>query len=51
MPRKVVRNEGDAIGALASTTGIIKADYYIPHIAHSTARLTPRPPIRRPCFA
>ncbi len=34
-PGKVVRNEGDALSALASATSIVKADYYVPHIAHA----------------
>jgi len=35
-PGKVVRNEGDALSALASATSIVKADYYVPHIAHAS---------------
>jgi isoquinoline 1-oxidoreductase beta subunit len=34
-PGKVVRNEGDAPGALAATARLVTADYYVPHIAHS----------------
>src|SRR6266850_2190138 len=33
-PGKVVRNEGDASAALASSARVIKADYYVPHMAH-----------------
>jgi len=33
-PGKVVRNDGDALSALASATSIVKADYYVP--AHRT---------------
>jgi len=34
-PGKVVRNQGDAPAALASAARVLKADYYIPHIAHA----------------
>ncbi len=34
-PGKVVRNDGDAPGALASAPRVVKADYYIAHIAHA----------------
>jgi isoquinoline 1-oxidoreductase beta subunit len=34
-PGKVVRNDGDAAAALASASRVVKADYYIPHIAHA----------------
>lgn len=34
-PGKVVRNDGDAPGALASAARVVKADYYVPHIAHA----------------
>jgi isoquinoline 1-oxidoreductase beta subunit len=32
---KVVRDQGDAPAALASTARVLKADYYVPHIAHA----------------
>jgi isoquinoline 1-oxidoreductase subunit beta len=35
-PGKVVRNEGDAEGALASAARKIEAEYYLPHFAHAT---------------
>jgi isoquinoline 1-oxidoreductase beta subunit len=35
-PGKVVRNEGDALTELASATSVVKADYYVPHIAHAS---------------
>jgi isoquinoline 1-oxidoreductase subunit beta len=35
-PGKVLRNEGDALHALASATSAVKADYYVPHIAHAS---------------
>jgi len=34
-PGKVVRNQGDAPAALASAARVLKADYYVPHIAHA----------------
>jgi isoquinoline 1-oxidoreductase subunit beta len=34
-PGKVVRDQGDAPAALASTARVLKADYYVPHIAHA----------------
>ena len=34
-PGKVVRNDGDAPAALAAATRVVKADYYVPHIAHA----------------
>jgi len=34
-PAKVVRNQGDAPAALASAARVLKADYYVPHIAHA----------------
>jgi isoquinoline 1-oxidoreductase beta subunit len=35
-PGKVVRNEGDVDGAMASSARRIEAEYYIPHHAHAT---------------
>ncbi|MGI9041035.1 MAG: molybdopterin cofactor-binding domain-containing protein [Gemmatimonadales bacterium] len=35
-PGKVVRNQGDAAGALARAARRVSADYYIPHLAHAT---------------
>ena len=35
-PGKVVRNEGDALSVLASAPSAVKADYYVPHIAHAS---------------
>lgn len=35
-PGLVVRNDGDAEGALKSAAKVITAQYYIPHIAHAT---------------
>jgi len=35
-PGKVVRNDGDAEGALSSAARVISAEYYIPHLAHAT---------------
>ena len=35
-PGKVVRNDGDAEGALKSATKVITAQYYIPHLAHAS---------------
>src|SRR5258707_4707141 len=34
-PGKVVRDQGDAPAALASTARVLKADYYVSHIAHA----------------
>jgi isoquinoline 1-oxidoreductase subunit beta len=34
-PGKVVRNQGDASAALASAARVLKADYYVAHIAHA----------------
>lgn len=34
-PGKVVRKDGDAVAALASAPRVVKADYYIPHLAHA----------------
>src|SRR2546428_8959010 len=34
-PGKVVRNDGDTPGALAAAARVIKAEYYVPHIAHA----------------
>jgi isoquinoline 1-oxidoreductase beta subunit len=34
-PGKVVRNQGDALAALAAPARVLKADYYVPHIAHA----------------
>jgi isoquinoline 1-oxidoreductase beta subunit len=35
-PGKVVRNDGDAQAALASAKRVVKADYYVAHIAHAS---------------
>jgi len=35
-PGKVVRNDGDAEGALKSAAKIVTAQYYIPHLAHAS---------------
>jgi isoquinoline 1-oxidoreductase beta subunit len=35
-PGKVVRNNGDLDGALASAARRVEAEYYIPHLAHAT---------------
>jgi isoquinoline 1-oxidoreductase beta subunit len=35
-PGKVVRNDGDAEGALKSAAKVIRAQYYIPHLAHAS---------------
>lgn len=35
-PAKVVRNDGDAEGALASAAKTVSAEYYIPHLAHAS---------------
>ncbi|HEV7816460.1 MAG TPA: molybdopterin cofactor-binding domain-containing protein, partial [Janthinobacterium sp.] len=35
-PGKVVRNDGDAMAALAKAGKRIDAEYYLPHIAHAT---------------
>ena len=35
-PGKVVRDEGDADGALAKAVKRLEAEYYIPHLAHAT---------------
>jgi isoquinoline 1-oxidoreductase subunit beta len=34
-PGNVVRNDGDAPGALAAAARVMKADYYVPHLAHA----------------
>ncbi|PYN82985.1 MAG: twin-arginine translocation pathway signal protein [Candidatus Rokuibacteriota bacterium] len=34
-PGKVVRNQGDALAALAAPARVLKADYYASHIAHA----------------
>ena len=34
-PGKVVRNQGDAPATLASAGRVVKADYYVPHLAHA----------------
>src|SRR5207249_1705290 len=34
-PGKVVRNQGDALAPLAAPARVLKADYYVPHIAHA----------------
>jgi len=34
-PGKIVRNDGDAPAALASAARVVKADYYVPHLAHA----------------
>jgi isoquinoline 1-oxidoreductase beta subunit len=35
-PGEVVRNEGDVDGAMKSAAKVITAEYYIPHLAHTT---------------
>jgi isoquinoline 1-oxidoreductase subunit beta len=35
-PCKVVRNDGDAEGALKSAARVVTAQYYIPHLAHAS---------------
>jgi isoquinoline 1-oxidoreductase beta subunit len=35
-PCKVVRNDGDAEGALKSAAKVVTAQYYIPHLAHAS---------------
>lgn len=35
-PAKAVRNDGDAVKAIADATRRIDAEYYLPHIAHAT---------------
>src|SRR5438132_13580847 len=35
-PGKVVRNDGDVDGAMASAARRVEAEYYIPHLAHAT---------------
>jgi isoquinoline 1-oxidoreductase beta subunit len=35
-PCKVVRNDGDAEGALKSAAKVITAQYYLPHLAHAS---------------
>jgi len=35
-PAKVVRNDGDAVTALASAAKTVSAEYYIPHLAHAS---------------
>jgi isoquinoline 1-oxidoreductase beta subunit len=35
-PGKVARNEGDIEAALKSAAKIVKADYYVPHLTHSS---------------
>lgn len=35
-PAKAVRNDGDAVKALANAPKRIEAEYYLPHIAHAT---------------
>lgn len=35
-PAKAVRNDGDAVGALAKSKRRIEAEYYLPHLAHAT---------------
>jgi isoquinoline 1-oxidoreductase subunit beta len=34
-PGKIVRNQGDAPATLASAGRVVKADYYVPHLAHA----------------
>jgi isoquinoline 1-oxidoreductase beta subunit len=34
-PGKVVRDQGDALAALRAPARVLKADYYVPHIAHA----------------
>ncbi len=33
---KVVREEGDAVGAMGKAAKVVEADFYIPHYAHAT---------------
>lgn len=35
-PAKAVRNDGDALGALAKSKRRVEAEYYLPHLAHAT---------------
>ena len=35
-PGKVVRNDGDAEGALKSAAKVVTAQYYVPHLAHAS---------------
>lgn len=35
-PGKVARNDGDAMAALASAAKRVRAEYYLPHLAHAT---------------
>src|SRR6185312_12191512 len=35
-PGNVVRNEGDAEGALKSAARVVTAEYYLPHLAHAS---------------
>jgi isoquinoline 1-oxidoreductase beta subunit len=35
-PCKVVRNDGDAEGALKSAARVVTAQYYVPHLAHAS---------------
>jgi isoquinoline 1-oxidoreductase beta subunit len=35
-PGKVVRNDGDAEGALKNSARVIMAQYYVPHLAHAS---------------
>jgi isoquinoline 1-oxidoreductase beta subunit len=35
-PAKAVRNDGDALGALAMATRKVTAEYYLPHLAHAS---------------
>jgi hypothetical protein len=35
-PDKVVRNDGDAEGALKSAAKVVTAQYYVPHLAHAS---------------
>ncbi|KAF3999614.1 xanthine dehydrogenase family protein molybdopterin-binding subunit [Glaciimonas immobilis] len=35
-PAKVMRDDGDTMGALANASKKIEAEYYIPHLAHAT---------------
>jgi isoquinoline 1-oxidoreductase subunit beta len=34
-PGRIVRDDGDVVTALASAARMVKADYYIPHLAHA----------------